>query len=1130
MNEDISHVNSEEYTQSDRNPKVVKRRKIRRSRRKKKHREIINLVYSNIQGITKKKESLVHIMEELECDICLLAETLTKTVNIENCRCFTPIKSIGQNVCILMRNKLLHNKAIKLYEPNEIINLMGIRIEMLNCGVRVFTAHLKQQSTTSQEDVAAQFEEIRIQFQDANKCNEGMIIIFDSNVHVGKTVVLGSTEDQDRGGKILMKMISEENLVLLNAMDLCSGVITRVDPRNGNGSTLDLAICNQFMCDNICEMKIDEDQNFIPTNYASTIKKTDHNTIVVKMVVDKIPKAKPSTYVNTRDNEGRESFKNFIELSNIDEYVDNSPERDVQYEFEVMSELWDEAIKSSFKRITPKKTSSRGINPHVRELMKEERWVRMSVVENPDRGRMIAEIRSKIRTEIGKNRAEAMWEKVSMIKDAKNPQGEVFKIRRQRNKVEKVGFPLKDTKGNIQVSKEGIDRVVVNHFERVFRQNPVPKGKIWEQYWKLIDEVFELLESQIPESDDYCLPSFEEIKKLLMKTDDKKSVLGTMTSDLVKLSGESMIKMIHRFVVRCCQHDKIPEGMREEKLVILYKNKGQLTDIDNYRGIFIRLLCISLIQKWLFLKCSPTVDHHGSELAFGGRKGRCVAEVLLIVRLIQDYCHWSKQPLILKFLDITKFFDSMNYKKCLIEAFKSGIKGKYWKLYKCINERKRCTPYTPLGECPSLDVDEVFLQGSCDAMIMAWNLVDSINKYEDDVYDPVVVIDGVQVPRMLFVDDILEIMKTNEDLKVTVCGNETFEKTNRIEYKPSKCKLIYSNCVPSEEIKMNDSVLQVVSEHEYLGSIISVKGRKSDLAKRIIDCKGVINEIVEVLKTEGVGEVRLQFMKTLIRSCFIKKFEHGCEVWDSLSAQEKVTINKLIPNMVKRIFETPGSTPTAAVTHDTGIIDLDLEVAMERVLLASKVMQMDDNRISRKLLTSMIRKKVPGFCTTLADDMEKIGIDNLEMLKAMADERKIVKDMLVEVQRRRLVEDMTKGSKTDAMLLNFSFDGKMKEYLMQLTFPEARIIFLFRSRMFPTKSNFPKRWSKSKLCTFCCEVETDEHLLMCCGYMDIHRCVWRHDTFMKLECDIEYLSAGAKVLIGIHDRLLQINEDNDVKV
>ena len=88
-----------------------------------------------------------------------------------------------------------------------------------------------------------------------------------------------------------------------------------------------------------------------------------------------------------------------------------------------------------------------------------------------------------------------------------------------------------------------------------------------------------------------------------------------------------------------------------------------------------------MLQKWIYSKCSPVVDVSGTELAFGGRKERSVSEVLLIVRLIQDYSVWSKQPLILKFLDITKFFDTMNYKKCLIEAYKSGVKGKYWKLY-----------------------------------------------------------------------------------------------------------------------------------------------------------------------------------------------------------------------------------------------------------------------------------------------------------------------------------------------------------------------------------------------------------------------------------------------------------------
>ena len=71
---------------------------------------------------------------------------------------------------------------------------------------------------------------------------------------------------------------------------------------------------------------------------------------------------------------------------------------------------------------------------------------------------------------------------------------------------------------------------------------------------------------------------------------------------------------------------------------------------------------------------------------------------------------------------------------------------------------------------------------------------------------------------------------------------------------------MFMNCVPTEEIKMNGVVLDVVKDHEYLGSVISDKGRKKDLEKRIKDCKGVANEIVEVCKTGGVSELRCTFM------------------------------------------------------------------------------------------------------------------------------------------------------------------------------------------------------------------------------------------------------------------------------
>ena len=96
-----------------------------------------------------------------------------------------------------------------------------------------------------------------------------------------------------------------------------------------------------------------------------------------------------------------------------------------------------------------------------------------------------------------------------------------------------------------------------------------------------------------------------------------------------------------------------------------------------------------------------------------------------------------------------------------------------------------------------------------------------------------------------------------------------------------------------------------------------------------------------------------------------------------------------------------------------------------------------------------------------------------------------------------------------------------------LPFHEARIIFLLRSRMLPTKVNFPSRWSTSLLCNFCCKKETDEHLFWCCGYIDLHKGEMDHGTFMKLDCTMNELSQAARTLIKMHDRLLQSNEGLD---
>ena len=99
-------------------------------------------------------------MNTTKADIVLLAETLTRKVNIRGCRCIYPEESVGQNVAIVLSGKACSAEKMKLYEPNDTVNMLGIRLQIGKIGIRIYTAHLKQQSIHSKEDISRQFDEI----------------------------------------------------------------------------------------------------------------------------------------------------------------------------------------------------------------------------------------------------------------------------------------------------------------------------------------------------------------------------------------------------------------------------------------------------------------------------------------------------------------------------------------------------------------------------------------------------------------------------------------------------------------------------------------------------------------------------------------------------------------------------------------------------------------------------------------------------------------------------------------------------------------------------------------------------------------------------------------------------------
>ena len=880
--------------------KLVKRkrsrRKIRRSRKNKK--EDVNIMYSNIQGFNGKKESIQEILKTKSIDVCLLTETLSNKIKIEEGKSVCSKTSVGQNVCILLRNELMSAKIIKIYEPNENINMLGIRIELLNNHIRVYTAHLKQSSRNERDVINVQFQEIQQQFKQANTRNESMIAIMDVNAHVGSEGVYGCQDTQDWCGKQILELIKEEDLILVNNTDKCRGIVTRVDPRNGTETTIDLAICNKKTFDVVVEMEIDEEELFKPRCYKKKkTTKTDHHSIFIKLKLKKQQPKKKIPLLNKKDLAGQSIYKDKLDTLSMDEMF-NVDMDDIDEEYNKFQRMILNTMKTSFKTVIPNNKLKPGVNNEARKLFEEERRVRRHVIENPQRGKQIHEIQNKIKDVLAISNTEKMCKKVEEITSARYPPAKVFQIRRLYSRREEIPFPLIDNKGIIRMEKDEIDDVIYTHFETVFQQNAIPKGKIWAEYWTYVEKVYDIIQNQCANEDQPEFPTYEEIKNIIQYLNSNKSVKGELSIELVKAGGDKMIAVIHGIINKCMSTEKIPYSMRTEKMILIHK-KGEIMNIDNYRGIFLRDVILNIMQKWLFIKSSPILEENGSNYAYGGRKGKSTVQALLIIRLIQDHAEWTKSSLILKFLDIEKNFDSMNFKKALIMAHKAGLNGKLWTMYDKINKNKICEPVTSMGKGKSLNMNEIFVQGSSDAVIMAWNLMDELNKKEEDIFDEIVIVEGIPINRLLFVDDVVEVSRKVQLADENNIKHEVFQKENRIKYKTKKCKVII-NMKSNKDIQMvmNNEKMEVKDSHKYLGTIISRKGRKEEMEKRVTESKGVANEIVEICKSTELSVIRMKYVQMLTNACFDMKIKYGCEFWDTLNKKQTEDINKIKINMM----------------------------------------------------------------------------------------------------------------------------------------------------------------------------------------------------------------------------------------
>ena len=147
-------------------------------------------------------------------------------------------------------------------------------------------------------------------------------------------------------------------------------------------------------------------------------------------------------------------------------------------------------------------------------------------------------------------------------------------IKQATGKPTKKTAPLKSKTGEVITDRGKQMRRWVEHYLELYsRENSVTQEAL-----DAIEElpVLEELDSE---------PTMEEIGKSIdALACGRAPGEDNIPPEIIKCGKPALLEPLHELLRLCWSEGKVPQDMRDAKIITLYKNKGDHSDCNNYRG------------------------------------------------------------------------------------------------------------------------------------------------------------------------------------------------------------------------------------------------------------------------------------------------------------------------------------------------------------------------------------------------------------------------------------------------------------------------------------------------------------------------------------------------------------------
>ncbi|KAG6444869.1 hypothetical protein O3G_MSEX003550 [Manduca sexta] len=183
----------------------------------------------------------------------------------------------------------------------------------------------------------------------------------------------------------------------------------------------------------------------------------------------------------------------------------------------------------------------------------------------------------------------------------------------------------------------------------------------------------------------------DEVKRAVEQQRNKKAVgVDRVCGEVLKYGGDNLHSSLWKLFARMWDEERVPKCFKISRMCSLYKNKGERSDCNSYRGISLLSVPGKVFARILLNRLTPISESILPETQFGFRPGRGTCEAIFSVRQLVEKSREQYRPMYLCFVDLEKAFDSVPREALWIIMTKLGCPDKFVRLLRLLHDDMAC--------------------------------------------------------------------------------------------------------------------------------------------------------------------------------------------------------------------------------------------------------------------------------------------------------------------------------------------------------------------------------------------------------------------------------------------------------